>query len=75
MLSSPPCTPVLLPVYLLYTKYKGKDYLFSMNGQTGKAVGNVPIDGKKAALFWLIRFPVILAAALLINFLIFAYTR
>jgi DNA-directed RNA polymerase subunit RPC12/RpoP len=63
---------VLMPVYLLYTKYKGKDYLFSMNGQTGKAVGNVPIDGKRAALFWLIRFPIVLTAALLINLLIFA---
>ena len=34
----------LLPVWLLNTKYKGKDYLFAMNGQTGKFVGNLPIN-------------------------------
>lgn len=32
----------LLPVWLLNTKYKGKIYLFAMNGQTGKFVGNLP---------------------------------
>ncbi|MGN0362646.1 MAG: hypothetical protein ACI4ET_07380 [Bilifractor sp.] len=62
---------VLMPVYLLYTRYKDKDYLFSMNGQTGKAVGNVPISGKKVALFWLIRFPIIFVIVMLINFFLF----
>ncbi len=37
----------LLPVYLLCTKWNGKDYLFAMNGQTGKLIGNLPIDRKK----------------------------
>ena len=42
---------VMLPVWLLYTKYHGKDYLFGMNGQTGKMVGNLPLSvGKAAAL-------------------------
>lgn len=41
----------MLPVYLLFTKYHGQDYLFAVNGQTGKAVGNVPISKTKAALF------------------------
>ena len=26
----------LLPVWLLSTRYKGEEYLFAMNGQTGK---------------------------------------
>ena len=34
----------LYPVWLLNTRYKGKDYQFAMNGQTGKFVGNMPID-------------------------------
>lgn len=34
---------VLLPVWMLYTKYRGKDYLFAMNGQTGKMTGTFPI--------------------------------
>ena len=34
---------VLLPVWLLSTKYKGNTYLFAMNGQTGKMTGTFPI--------------------------------
>ena len=39
----------MLPVWLLNTKWNGKDYLFAMNGQTGKLVGNLPADKAKAA--------------------------
>lgn len=39
----------LYPVWLLDTRYKDKDYLFAMNGQTGKFVGNLPIS--KGRLF------------------------
>lgn len=43
----------LLPVWLLRTKWEGNDYLFAMNGQTGKLVGDLPIDQKKKRLaFW-----------------------
>lgn len=38
----------LLPTWLLYCTYKNKKYLFAMNGQTGKFIGNLPIDIKKA---------------------------
>ncbi len=34
----------LLPVWLLSTKYKNENYLFAMNGQTGKMVGDLPSD-------------------------------
>lgn len=34
----------LLPVWCYYYKYKGKDYLFKMNGQTGKIVGKPPVS-------------------------------
>ena len=43
----------LLPVWLLTTKYKGELYTFAMNGQTGKFVGNLPLD-KGAAARWAI---------------------
>lgn len=39
----------LLPVWTLHTKWQGKDYLFMMNGQTGKMVGDLPISQGK---FW-----------------------
>ncbi len=42
----------LLPVYLLGTMWKGERYLFAMNGQTGKLIGNLPVDkGKYWAWF------------------------
>lgn len=43
---------VLLPVWMLNVKYKEKFYTLAMNGQTGKFVGNVPIDKRKVAKYW-----------------------
>ena len=40
----------MLPVWLMYTEYKGKNYIIGMNGQTGKMIGEIPKDYKKAAL-------------------------
>ena len=37
----------LYPVWILNTLYKGQTFTFAMNGQSGKFVGNLPIDGKK----------------------------
>lgn len=34
----------LYPVWLLNTNWNGKKYMFAMNGQTGKFVGNLPVD-------------------------------
>lgn len=39
----------LLPVWLLHTKWNGENYLFAMNGQTGKLVGDLPVSMGK---FW-----------------------
>ena len=37
----------LLPVWILTTRWKDRICLFAMNGQTGKIVGNLPVDKKK----------------------------
>ena len=37
---------VLYPVWLLNTSWNGNRYVFAMNGQTGKFVGNSPLDKK-----------------------------
>lgn len=39
----------LLPVWMLSTKWNGKNYLFAMNGQTGKLVGDLPMSKGR---FW-----------------------
>lgn len=44
----------LYPVWMLNTTWKGKQYTFAMNGQTGKFVGDLPMD-KKA--FWMFVLP------------------
>lgn len=41
----------LLPVWLLTTQWNGKTYRFAMNGQTGRFIGDLPIDWKKMAMF------------------------
>ena len=33
-----------MPVWVLSTKWRDKNYIFAMNGQTGKMVGNLPVD-------------------------------
>ena len=39
----------LYPVWLLSTSWQGENYIFAMNGQTGKFVGDLPVDN---GLFW-----------------------
>ncbi len=34
----------LMPVWMLNTRWKGRDFLFAMNGQTGKLVGDLPVS-------------------------------
>ena len=51
----------LLPVWILNSKYKGKDYLFAMNGQTGKFVGDLPIHWG-AFWGWLLGIAAVVAA-------------
>ena len=43
----------LLPVWMLNIKYKDQMYKFAINGQTGKVVGEYPVDkNKKWKYFW-----------------------
>ena len=42
---------VLLPVWMLNTRYKDKLYTFAMNGQTGKMTGSFPVCPRRTA-FW-----------------------
>jgi len=41
----------LAPVWILTTRYKDKPYTFLMNGQTGKVVGELPVDSTKAVTY------------------------
>lgn len=41
----------MLPIYAFECKYKDQVYQYAINGQTGKIVGNFPVDTKKER-FW-----------------------
>ena len=52
----------LLPVWMLSTRWKDQNFLFAMNGQTGKLVGDLPVDkGKYLAWFAGIALPLMAA--------------
>lgn len=53
----------VLPVWLLSTNWEGKNFLFAMNGQTGKMIGNLPISKMKQTIT--------LALVFILSFLIF----
>ena len=46
----------LLPVWMLHTKYNGEDYLFAMNGQTGRFVGDLRVDNGRVMRWSLVIF-------------------
>ena len=52
----------LYPVWLLNTTWNGEKYTFAMNGQTGKLVGDLPVD-KNAAQKWTIGLTALCSAA------------
>jgi len=62
----------LFPVWMLVTKWQNKLFAFFMNGQTGKFLGELPIDhGKKWMTFlliFLVTIPIIAAIFILIYF-------
>ncbi|MBP3729220.1 MAG: hypothetical protein J6H18_03010 [Lachnospiraceae bacterium] len=44
---------VLLPVYFITTEFRGMKYEYAVNGQTGKMVGELPVDPRRANGYWL----------------------
>lgn len=64
---------VLLPVYMVNVKYNGEMYTFAMNGQTGKFIGNIPVDRKK---FWKIaikRFIILFIILLVLTYVSYMF--
>jgi len=53
----------MMPVWMLSTKWSGKNFLFAMNGQTGKLIGDLPVD-KGKFMMWMAGISVPLMAVL-----------
>ena len=61
----------LLPVWMLSTKWHGQDFLFAMNGQIGKLVGDLPTDrGRFWGMFAAIAAPLTVALTAILQFLL-----
>ncbi|MBQ5311904.1 MAG: hypothetical protein ILP19_07695 [Oscillospiraceae bacterium] len=58
---------VLLPVWYLVTKWNDKTWTFAMNGQTGRFIGDLPIDTGKMIVRLLISFIVAAFVAFLVT--------
>jgi t-SNARE complex subunit (syntaxin) len=41
---------------MVNVKYEGQTYIFAMNGETGKFIGNIPIDKKKKFMYMILIF-------------------
>lgn len=59
----------LYPVWILNTTWKGTKYTFAMNGQTGKLVGDLPVDNGAFAGWLFGLWGIISAAAFGISYL------
>jgi len=60
----------LMPVWNLNAKFEDKSYRFAMNGQTGKFIGELPVDKKRAAAWFFGLFGGFALAAVLIMLLL-----
>ena len=60
---------VLMPVYLLRVHYQNNDYLFLMNGHTGKANIDLVSSKKSILLFSIIVFIILFVLLVLLTFL------
>jgi len=60
----------LMPVWNLNATYQDKTYRFAMNGQTGKFVGQLPIDKGRQAAWWFGMFGAAAALSLLLAWLL-----
>ena len=61
----------LLPVWMVNVKYKDKQYLFAMNGQNGKFIGDIPLDKTKVTIYTILCFIIIALIILGISYLIY----
>lgn len=57
----------LYPIWLLNSKFEGKTYTFAMNGQTGKFVGDLPIDKGRKNMYFFKWFGIVAVVAFLVQ--------
>ncbi len=66
------CKYALLPVWLLNTKWEDKNYLFAVNGQNGKFVGDLPFDKKRGIRDFVLGTTILSSLFFLLFYLVWA---
>lgn len=61
----------LLPVWMVNVKYHDKYYLFAMNGESGKFIGNIPLDKGKAVFISILSFIISFIICIIVSYIIF----
>jgi len=64
------CSYALYPVWLLSTRWNDKTYTFAMNAQSGKFVGDLPVDWRKFWLWFFCMFAAISVLCIAVGFLL-----
>ncbi len=62
----------MLPVWMLATKWNDQNFIFAMNGQTGKLVGDLPVDQGKKWSYLAGIGAALMALMLILNFFVFS---
>ena len=60
---------------MVNVKYRDQFYLFAMNGESGKFIGNVPLDKKKAFILTIVILVISFLICALISYLIYCGGR
>lgn len=63
----------LCPVWLLNTRWQDRDYIFAMNGQTGKMAGDLPMDKRKMWKWLLGMFAAVTAGVFALQYAIWYF--
>lgn len=62
---------VLLPVWMVNVKYNNEYYLFAMNGESGKFIGNIPLDKTKTVVVTIITFIISFIICVAISYILY----
>lgn len=62
---------LLFPVYMFDIYHRGQKYHFAVNGQTGKVVGDLPVDSSVSFSYFLTHAGVVSAAILAFNIIMY----
>lgn len=65
------CEYVLLPVWMVNVKYNDKFYTFAMNGESGKFIGDIPLDKGRVFKYTIFIFIISFIVCVIFSYILF----